>query len=121
MKAIEIVTKAVEEDEKQHYEEAYHLYCQGLQYFIPLITSEEDLTRRLQLQDRAMNYLQRAEEIKATCKRVYASYDQSSQNDEASGSSNASNQPSTSSTSTRQKVESALMPSDKLSHLCKCN
>lgn len=117
MKAIEIATRAVEEDEKQNYEEAYHLYCQGLQYFVPLILAEGDLTRRLQLQDRATNYLQRAEEIKSTCQRVYAFHRQSSENcDVAIDSGNA--QPSTSTSTNRQKIETALKPSDKLSQLC---
>lgn len=113
MKAIEIVSKAVEEDGKRNYKEAYYLYCQALQYFVPIITSEADLARKLQLQDRAMNYLERAEEIKTTYKRAFALQRQSSQTDE---SNNA--QPSTSTSSGTDLVESATAPSPTLKQLC---
>ena len=33
-KAIDIVKKAIEEDEKQEYQEAYRLYQQSLEYFM---------------------------------------------------------------------------------------
>lgn len=111
MEAIEIVTKAVAEDEQQNYEEAYHLYCEGLQYFVPIITSESDLTRKLQLQDRAINYLERAEEIKTSCQRVYDLQRQSSQTGECSTA-----QPTQTS---RAKVQTALTPSAQLNQLCK--
>lgn len=64
-KAVSIVTKAVEEDEKQNYKEAYHLYCQALQYFAPLIADEGDAVKRQALRNRAITYINRAEEIKA--------------------------------------------------------
>lgn len=63
-KAIELVTQAVEYDEKQNYKEAYYLYCSSLQYFVPLITDEADATKRMALRNRALTYLKRAEEIK---------------------------------------------------------
>ncbi|XP_054734610.1 serine/threonine-protein kinase ULK3 isoform X2 [Anastrepha obliqua] len=63
-KAAELVTKAVEYDEKQNYKEAYYLYCSALQYFVPLITEEADASKRLALRNRALTYLKRAEEIK---------------------------------------------------------
>ncbi|XP_036322967.1 serine/threonine-protein kinase ULK3 isoform X2 [Rhagoletis pomonella] len=63
-KAAELVTKAVEYDEKQNYKEAYYLYCSALQYFVPLITEEADASKRLTLRNRALTYLKRAEEIK---------------------------------------------------------
>uniref|UniRef100_A0A1A9VVF5 Serine/threonine-protein kinase ULK3 n=1 Tax=Glossina austeni TaxID=7395 RepID=A0A1A9VVF5_GLOAU len=64
-KAIELVTKAVEYDEKHDYKEAYYLYCSSLQYFVPLITEEADATKRLALRSRALSYMKRAEEIKS--------------------------------------------------------
>lgn len=64
--AIELVTKAVECDEKHNYKEAYYLYCNSLQYFVPLITEEQDATKRMALRNRAMIYLKRAEEIKTS-------------------------------------------------------
>lgn len=113
MKAIEIVSKAVEEDGKRNYREAYYLYCQALQYFVPIITSEADLARKLQLQDRAMNYLERAEEIKNTYKRAFALQRQSSKTEEPSGA-----QPSTSTSTGTEIVESATAPSPSLTQLC---
>ncbi|XP_055323910.1 serine/threonine-protein kinase ULK3 [Sitodiplosis mosellana] len=63
-KAIQIVTKAVEEDQKKNYREAYYAYCEGLQYFVPLIAAESDANKRQHLQQQATNYMERAEEIK---------------------------------------------------------
>uniref|UniRef100_A0A1I8MKH6 Serine/threonine-protein kinase ULK3 n=1 Tax=Musca domestica TaxID=7370 RepID=A0A1I8MKH6_MUSDO len=63
-KAIDLVTQAVEYDEKKNYKEAYYLYCSSLQYFVPLITDEPDATKRMALRQRAQTYLKRAEEIK---------------------------------------------------------
>ncbi|KAI8123210.1 serine/threonine-protein kinase ULK3 [Lucilia cuprina] len=63
-KAIELVTQAVEYDEKQNYKEAYYLYCSSLQYFVPLITDEADANKRMALRNRALTYMKRAEEIK---------------------------------------------------------
>lgn len=62
-KAIEIATKAVEEDKKQNYSKAYHLYCEALTYFVPLIDSEHG-ARKSALRSTALNYVKRAEEIK---------------------------------------------------------
>ena len=62
-KAIEIVTQAVEEDNKQNYSKAYHLYCEGLTYFVPLIDAA-DGSKKTALRARALSYLKRAEEIK---------------------------------------------------------
>ncbi|XP_055851733.1 serine/threonine-protein kinase ULK3 [Episyrphus balteatus] len=63
-KAIQLVTSAVELDEQKKYKEAYYLYCQSLQYFVPLITEEPDANKRQVLRNRALTYLKRAEEIK---------------------------------------------------------
>jgi serine/threonine-protein kinase ULK/ATG1 len=62
-KAIEIMTKAVEEDLNKNYEHAYHLYCEGLVYFVPLIDAESG-SKRTALRERALTYMKRAEEIK---------------------------------------------------------
>lgn len=62
-KAIQIVTQAVEEDNNQNYSKAYHLYCEGLTYFVPLINAETG-TKKTALRIRALSYLKRAEEIK---------------------------------------------------------
>lgn len=63
-KAVDLVTQAVEHDEKHNYKEAYYLYCSALQYFVPLITEESDAKRRQTLRNRALAYMKRAEEIK---------------------------------------------------------
>lgn len=62
-RAIDIMTKAVEEDVNQNYQSAYHLYCEGLTYFVPLIDSETG-AKKAALRERALNYMKRAEEIK---------------------------------------------------------
>lgn len=116
LKAIEIVTRAVEEDEKQNYKEAYYLYCEGLQYFVPMITTENDLAKKLQLQDRAINYLQRAEDIKATYRKAFKLQRQSSKPDDPN---RATASTSTSTSTNTEIVESAVEPSPALKQLCK--
>lgn len=59
------MTKAIEHDEKGRYEEAYFLYCNALQYFVPLITEETDASKKIALRNKALAYLKRAEEIKS--------------------------------------------------------
>lgn len=59
-----MVTRAVQDDQKRNYRDAYYAYCDGLQYFVPLIAGETDADRRLCLQQAATNYMERAEEIK---------------------------------------------------------
>lgn len=63
--AIKIFSQAVDEDNKKNYSKAYHLYCEGLTYFVPLIDAESD-ARKAALRERALSYLNRAEEIKHT-------------------------------------------------------
>ncbi|KAH8272646.1 hypothetical protein KR044_008486 [Drosophila immigrans] len=63
-KAVDLVTLAVQHDEKHNYKEAYYLYCSALQYFVPLITDESEASRRQALRNRALGYMKRAEEIK---------------------------------------------------------
>lgn len=63
------MTKAVDYDEKGRYEEAYYLYCNALQYFVPLITEETDAGKKVALRNKALAYLKRAEEIKSLNKK----------------------------------------------------
>lgn len=65
-KAVQIFAAAVEEDMKQNYGEAYHLYCNGLQFFVPLIDVEPDAQKRVALKSKAKSYMNRAEEIKTS-------------------------------------------------------
>lgn len=62
-RAVEIMTKAVEEDMNRNFQNAYHLYCEGLTYFVPLIESESG-AKKAALRERALAYMRRAEEIK---------------------------------------------------------
>lgn len=62
-KAIELATHAVEEDNRQNYTKAYHLYCESLKFFVPLIDAESG-TKKAALRSSALRYLNRAEEIK---------------------------------------------------------
>lgn len=62
-KAIEIFKAAVHEDTNKNYSKAYHLYCEGLTYFVPLIDAETG-AKKSALRASACNYLRRAEEIK---------------------------------------------------------
>lgn len=67
-KAIEIATRAVNEDKKQNYPRAYHLYCEALTYFVPLLDVEHG-TKKVALRATAVSYLNRAEEIRSS---IYA-------------------------------------------------
>lgn len=114
-KAIQIVTLAVEEDEKKNYAKAYYLYIESLQYFIPLISGENDPNKRLHLQERATTYMERAEEIKRSINQNFCQQQQQhlsqnntrSENMETSSSKNA----------TENKTSEA--PSDCRQLLCK--
>ncbi|CRK91668.1 CLUMA_CG005318, isoform A [Clunio marinus] len=108
-KAIEIVTKAVEEDKNQNYTKAYHLYCEGLTYFVPLIDAESG-TRKASLRARALSYLNRAEEIKHSI--LFANQQQTSSTPEVS----KSQQPAIPSQST-VSVREALAPSQNFKTL----
>lgn len=44
-KAIDIVTKATEEDRNKNYEEALRLYEHGVEYFLHAIKCELDIVR----------------------------------------------------------------------------
>lgn len=62
-----IVTEAVQKDTEGQYEQAYHLYCESLQYFIPIVSAEGlggDQSKWTSLKAQVQTYLARAEEIK---------------------------------------------------------
>uniref|UniRef100_A0A6B2EG62 Serine/threonine-protein kinase ULK3 n=1 Tax=Phlebotomus kandelakii TaxID=1109342 RepID=A0A6B2EG62_9DIPT len=62
--ALEIVRDAVDADNRGEFEQAYHLYCESLQFFVPYIQSEQDMAKKQALRSRVRTYMQRAEEIK---------------------------------------------------------
>ena len=39
-RAVELIHKAVKSDSEGCRKEAYHLYCEALRYFIPILTSK---------------------------------------------------------------------------------
>ncbi|XP_017877150.1 serine/threonine-protein kinase ULK3 isoform X3 [Ceratina calcarata] len=66
-KAVEIIQKAVKMDAEKNAKEAFHLYCEALRYFIPILTSETDPKREESLRLRINDYINRAEVLKASC------------------------------------------------------
>lgn len=114
-KAIQIVTRAVEEDEKQNYKDAYYLYCEGLQYFVPLIAAETDTNKRTQLQLRAITYMERAEEIKRSAKQMFFQR-QCSQNSATPSNQTSRDEPNT---SAENAVKQAIIPTSGYKHLRK--
>lgn len=89
----------MEQDEKQNYQEAYYSYCEGLQYFVPLIVCETDATKRNHLQNRATAYMERAEEIKRSILQARALQRQLSHGSNSSESGNATEESNGSSSS----------------------
>lgn len=59
-----MISRAIEFDNQQQYTEAYKLYCEGLQFMVPLISAEPNATKKRKLRETADAYLQRAETIK---------------------------------------------------------
>lgn len=110
-KAIQIVTRAVDEDGKKNYREAYYAYCEGLQYFVPLIAAEMDANKRLLLQQRATTYMERAEEIKRSYTDAFGPQN---------GVQNSDDQIEASSSSTEHPIKQALKPASNYKHLCNC-
>ena len=41
-KAVELVQKAMKMDAEKNSNEALHLYCEALRYFIPIVTSKKE-------------------------------------------------------------------------------
>lgn len=110
-KAIQIVTLAVEEDEKRNYKDAYYAYCEGLHYFVPLIAAEADATKREMLQQRATTYMERAEEIKRSYTDAFDQH-KNSKKDEVNDQVEAP------CSSTENPVKQALKPASNYKRLC---
>lgn len=64
-KAIAIVTKATEEDQKKNYEEAFRLYQLSLEYFMTAIKYEKNEKCKKTIKAKALEYMNRAEKLKA--------------------------------------------------------
>uniref|UniRef100_A0A0N4VHV1 vesicle-fusing ATPase n=1 Tax=Enterobius vermicularis TaxID=51028 RepID=A0A0N4VHV1_ENTVE len=64
-KAIELVTKATEEDKKKNYQEALRLYEHGVDYFLHAIKYEAQSEKQKEtIRQRCTQYLDRAEKVK---------------------------------------------------------
>ncbi|VDK46912.1 unnamed protein product [Anisakis simplex] len=64
-KAIELVTKATEEDKKKNYQEALRLYEHGIDYFLHAIKYEAQSDKQKEtIRQRCASYLDRAEKVK---------------------------------------------------------
>lgn len=64
-KAIDLVTKATEEDKKKNYEEAFRLYEHGVEYFLHAIKYEAQSDRAKEsIRAKCAQYLERAEKLK---------------------------------------------------------
>lgn len=105
-----MVTKAVYEDEKKNYRDAYHAYCEGLQHFVPLISAETDTEKRVFLQQTATNYMERAEEIKRSYQEAFT---------QQSNSGNSDGQAAASSSTAENPVKQALKPASNYKQMCK--
>lgn len=112
-KAIELFTNAVKEDTDGHYKEAYHLYCEGLKYFTPIVNDEPNATKRQGLRAKANIYVQRAEEIRHSIMKRSMSNEQNQPLETPSTSSQLNK-------SQMFTVEDALQPGMKFQLLCKC-
>eukprot|EP00808_Paulinella_micropora_P005270 g81524.t1 len=63
-KGMEIMKQAVDADNANQLEKALALYTQGLKYFTTGLKYEKNKARKQALQDKALTYMTRAEEIK---------------------------------------------------------
>ncbi|KAI3640047.1 hypothetical protein MIR68_000925 [Amoeboaphelidium protococcarum] len=63
-KAVEIVNKAIEQDQKEQYEEALRLYMHSLEYFLAAIKYEKNDRVKESIRKKMSEYLDRAEKLK---------------------------------------------------------
>lgn len=63
-KAIDLVKKATEEDGQEHYDEAYRLYSNSLEYFLLAMKYEKNDKSRDAIRKKFLEYMDRAEKIK---------------------------------------------------------
>ncbi|GAB6030656.1 Vacuolar protein sorting-associated protein 4 [Chamberlinius hualienensis] len=69
-KAIDLVTRATEEDKKKNYDEALKLYEHGVEYFLHSIKYEAQSDRAKEsIRSRCVSYLDRAEKLKEYLKK----------------------------------------------------
>lgn len=67
-KGASLIQQAVAKDGQGRQREALTLYCQGLQYLLPVLQNETDVEKWKSLQAKVSEYLQRAETLKSLLK-----------------------------------------------------
>eukprot|EP00124_Ichthyophonus_hoferi_P004620 Ihof_evm1s532 gene=Ihof_evmTU1s532 len=63
-KAIEIVTRATQEDHAENYQEAHKLYLQALEYFTAALKYEKNVRSKESIRQKVEQYVKRAEDLK---------------------------------------------------------
>ncbi|PNF34892.1 hypothetical protein B7P43_G01415 [Cryptotermes secundus] len=71
-KAVDLVCSAVRHDAENNYLEAFTLYIESLQYFIPLVNAEMDVKKKAAMRSKVNEYIKRAEDLKRI---IYAKED----------------------------------------------
>lgn len=103
-KAIDLVTKATEEDRKKNYEEARRLYEHGVEYFLHAIKYEAQGDRAKEsIRAKCLQYLDRAEKLKEYLKK-----DQQKKPVKDGGDSKKSDSDSDSDDPEKKKLQSKL-------------
>ncbi|TRM65144.1 AAA-domain-containing protein [Schizophyllum amplum] len=72
-RAIDMVKSAIDEDVKQHYEEAYKLYQNALDYFMLALKYEKNTKSKELIRNKIVEYIQRAETLKEHLESAKAS------------------------------------------------
>lgn len=103
-KAIDLVTKATEEDRKKNYEEARRLYEHGVEYFLHALKYEAQSERAKEsIRAKCLQYLDRAEKLKEYLKK-----DQKKPIKEGGGDHKKSDSDSDSDDPEKKKLQSKL-------------
>ncbi|XP_046822730.1 serine/threonine-protein kinase ULK3 isoform X1 [Vespa crabro] len=63
-KGLELAQEAVKKDREKESQEAFHLYCEALKYFIPLLINDSDSEKKEAMRLHVNDYINRAEELK---------------------------------------------------------
>lgn len=112
-KAIDIVTKATEEDRNKNYEEALRLYEHGVEYFLHAIKYEAQGDKaKDSIRAKCLQYLDRAEKLKAYLKKgkkkPVKDGGSSSKDSSKSGKNNGDSSDSDSDDPEKKKLQSKL-------------
>ncbi|XP_058127842.1 vacuolar protein sorting-associated protein 4-like [Anopheles ziemanni] len=113
-KAIDIVTKATEEDRNKNYEEALRLYDHGVEYFLHAIKYEAQGDKAKEsIRAKCIQYLNRAEKLKAYLekgkKKPVKDGDSSSKDDKSKNDSSDSDSDDPEKKKLQAKLEGAIV------------